>query len=222
MPSRPFEILMVEDSPSDVWLTREILMQGSTPKNITVVHDGEQALEYLYRRGKYVDATRPDLVLLDINLPRKNGLEVLERVKANPELRAITVVVLTTSEAADDVNAAYELNANCYIVKPVNLDAFTMAIRGIEEFWMSLATLPTTLPPGAEFGSEDVQKPSFEEGNGAGSASTSNQLRHRHATCFRYSEEHASVDTVRRRHATVVRAASRRRFDPGYSRHRHR
>ena len=144
---RPIEILLVEDSPGDVWLIRETLLQGSVPKNIFVVHNGEQALDYIRQRGAYTDVLRPDLILLDLNLPRRDGLEVLREVKNDPELRAITVVVLTTSNSPVDVNAAYNANANCYVVKPVDYERFTVAIRGIEEFWMSMATLPTFLPP---------------------------------------------------------------------------
>jgi chemotaxis family two-component system response regulator Rcp1 len=147
MTQRPVEILLAEDSPGDVWLTLEILSQGPVPKNIYVVRNGEEALDYLFRRGAYVNAKRPDLVLLDLNLPRRDGLEVLREVKRDPGLRAITVVMLTTSEAPSDVNAAYDLNVNCYIVKPVDLEEFTVTIRGIEDFWMSMAILPTTLAP---------------------------------------------------------------------------
>ena len=174
MASRPIEILLIEDSPGDVWLTREILLQGSVPKNITVVTDGEQALNYLYCRGKYKDACRPDLVLLDLNLPRRNGLEVLSEIKHDPALRSITVIVLTTSEAPTDINSAYNLNANCYIVKPLELEAFTLAIKSIEEFWLSMAMLPSTLPPVSEPGSKKQRSDNQENppatSNGAGLA----------------------------------------------------
>lgn len=153
MNQRPFEILLVEDSPADVWLTRQTLLEGKVPKNINVVVNGEQALDYLKQRGAFAGAVRPDLVLLDINLPRRNGIEVLREIKADPELKSITVVVLTTSEASVDVNSAYDLNANCYVVKPVDLESFTLAIRGIEHFWMSLASLPSRSPTNA--GEED-------------------------------------------------------------------
>ena len=146
MLQRPIEILLVEDNPGDVWLTRQALVQGTVPKNISVVNNGEQALDYLRRRGRFANAIRPDLILLDLNLPRRDGLEVLREVKSDPELRSITVVILTTSDAPVDVNAAYDLNANCYVVKPVDLEEFTIAIRGIEKFWMATATLPTTTP----------------------------------------------------------------------------
>lgn len=142
MTQRPIEILLVEDSPSDVWLTRQALLAGAVPKNINTVSNGEQAIDFLRRRGPYVNAPRPDLVLLDLNLPRVNGLEVLLEIKTDPILKSITVIVLTTSEAAVDVNAAYDLNANCYVVKPTDYEQFLVAIRGIEEFWMRLASLP--------------------------------------------------------------------------------
>jgi two-component system, chemotaxis family, response regulator Rcp1 len=146
MTQRAIEILLVDDSPGDVWLTRETLLQGAASKNISVADDGEKAIEFLRRRGAYANAPRPDVILLDLNLPRLNGLEVLREVKNDPELASITVVVLTSSEAPADVNAAYDLNANCYVVKPADLERFTMAIRGIEQFWMSFASLPTMHP----------------------------------------------------------------------------
>jgi two-component system, chemotaxis family, response regulator Rcp1 len=145
---RPIEILLVEDSPGDIWLTREALMQGPVPKNISVVNNGEQALDFVRKRGQFASAARPDLVLLDLNLPRRDGLEVLREIKSDAELSAITVIVLTTSEAPPDVNSAYDLNANCYVVKPVDLEEFTVTIRGIEDFWMNVASLPTTPPHG--------------------------------------------------------------------------
>jgi CheY-like chemotaxis protein len=111
-----------------------------------VVTNGEQALDYLKNRVPFPNAVRPDLILLDLNLPRRDGLEVLKEIKGDPALRSITVVVLTTSEAPADVNSAYDLNANCYVVKPVDLESFTLAIRGIEHFWMSMASLPTMSP----------------------------------------------------------------------------
>lgn len=170
MLARPIEILMVEDSPGDVWLIRETLLQGSVPKNINVVHNGEHALDYVRQRGAYAAAPRPDLILLDLNLPRRDGLEVLGELKADPELRAITVVVLTTSSSPVDVNAAYGANANCYVVKPVDYDKFTLAIRAIEEFWMAMATLPTLLPPGR---SEDNDLVAQDLGKTAGESEAS-------------------------------------------------
>lgn len=143
MNQRPVEVLLVEDSPADARLAREALEEGSVPKRITVVSDGAEAIEYVRKRGRFHNAPRPDLVLLDLNLPKRDGLEVLREIKADPELRSITVIVLTTSQFPKDVNTAYELSANCYIVKPVELEEFYQAMRGIEEFWMSLASLPT-------------------------------------------------------------------------------
>lgn len=170
MNQRPFEILLVEDSPADVWLTRQTLLEGSVPKNINVVINGEQALDYLNRRGAYADAVRPDLILLDLNLPRRDGMEVLREIKAHPDLRSITVVVLTTSEAAMDVNAAYDLNANCYVVKPVDLESFTVVIRGIEHFWMSMASLPSRTPTNAGEGerADCATNGSSSQSNGPG------------------------------------------------------
>ena len=136
-------ILLVEDSPADIRLAREALLQGSVPKRISVVTDGAQAIDFVRRRGEFQNAARPDLVLLDINLPKRDGLDVLREIKSDPVLRSITVIVLTTSQFQRDVKAAYELSANCYVVKPLDLDQFFAMMRGIEEFWMSLALLPT-------------------------------------------------------------------------------
>ncbi len=155
MKQRPIEILLVEDSPSDVWLTRQALQEGVVPKRVSVVNNGEQAIDYLRQRGPYASSPRPDLILLDLNLPRLTGLEVLREIKSDPDLKTITVIVLTTSEAAIDVNTAYDLNANCYVVKPVDYEQFTVAIRGIEEFWMGLASLPSFSGPSV---SEDGHK----------------------------------------------------------------
>jgi CheY-like chemotaxis protein len=136
-------ILLVEDNPGDVRLTQEAFKQGSTPHTLEVVTDGEEALDYLYERDGYAEARRPDLVLLDLNLPKRDGREVLEQVKTDPQLRSIPVVVLTTSEAAEDVRHAYEHDANCYITKPVDLDDFLEVVRGIEDFWLRVARLPS-------------------------------------------------------------------------------
>lgn len=143
MNQRPIEVLLVEDSPPDARLAREALMQGTVAKRITIVTDGAQAIDYVRRRGSFVGARRPDIVLLDLNLPKRDGLEVLEEIKSDSDLRCITVIVLTTSEFPKDVRMAYELSANCYIVKPPELEKFFSVMRGIEEFWMSLASLPT-------------------------------------------------------------------------------
>jgi CheY-like chemotaxis protein len=136
-------ILLVEDNPGDVRLTQEALKQGSTPHQLEVASDGEEALDYLFQRDGYESAQRPDLVLLDLNLPKCDGREVLDRVKTEPELRQIPVVVLTTSEAAEDIRHAYEHNANCYITKPVDLDDFLEVVQGIEDFWLRVARLPS-------------------------------------------------------------------------------
>ncbi|HLJ50782.1 MAG TPA: response regulator [Bryobacteraceae bacterium] len=146
MGQRPIEILLVEDSAADVWLISEALKQGTVAKNVNLVSNGEQALDFLRKRGAYSSALRPDLVLLDLNLPRRDGLEVLRELKSDSRLKTIPVIVLTSSEAGTDINAAYDLNANCYMVKPIDLEQFTLAIRGIEEFWMHLASLPTYTP----------------------------------------------------------------------------
>ena len=140
---RPFEVLLVEDNPADARLTRDALLQGPVPKRVAVVTDGVDAVEYIRQRGAYKSALRPDIVLLDLNLPKRDGMQVLREIKSDPALRAITVIVLTTSDQFRDVNAAYESSANCYIVKPRDLDQFYTVMRGIEDFWMSMAALPT-------------------------------------------------------------------------------
>jgi CheY-like chemotaxis protein len=138
----PIEILMVEDNPGDVRLTQEALKEGKVWNNLRVVEDGEAALDYLFRRGPYAQATRPDLVLLDLNLPRKDGREVLSVIKTDDVLKTIPVVILTTSQAEEDVARAYNLSANCYISKPVDFQQFIKIIRTIEEFWLTIVTLP--------------------------------------------------------------------------------
>ncbi|MDO8962922.1 MAG: response regulator [Coriobacteriia bacterium] len=140
--ARIVEVLLVEDNPGDVRLTQEVLKDGKIRNKLNVVGDGVEALEYLRRQGAYADAAPQDLVLLDLNLPRKSGREVLEEMKADPELRRIPVVVLTTSASEVDVLAAYDLHANCYITKPVDLSQFEAVIRTIEGFWLSIVRLP--------------------------------------------------------------------------------
>lgn len=142
--SKPIEVLLVEDNPADVRLTKEAFREGRIVNNLNVVHDGVEAVEYLTRRGPYKDAIRPDLILLDLNLPRKSGREVLEEIKADPDLRRIPVMVLTTSKAEQDLQRAYSLHANCYITKPVDLDKFFDIVRSIEHFWFDIVTLPST------------------------------------------------------------------------------
>ncbi|HZV63504.1 MAG TPA: response regulator [Telluria sp.] len=138
----PIEILMVEDNPGDVRLTQEALKEAKVSNTLHVVEDGVAALDFLYRRGAYGAVPRPDLILLDLNLPRKNGREVLEEIKQDAQLKTIPVVILTTSQAEQDVLRAYSLHANCYISKPVDFLQFTAIIRTIEEFWLTIVTLP--------------------------------------------------------------------------------
>jgi two-component system, chemotaxis family, response regulator Rcp1 len=140
--SRPIEVLLVEDNPGDVRLTREALKEGKVSNNLAVAENGVEALAYLRREGQYVDSVRPDLILLDLNLPRKDGREVLEEIKADASLRNIPVVVLTSSEAEQDILRAYELHANCYISKPVDLDQFVKVVKSIEDFWFTIVKLP--------------------------------------------------------------------------------
>jgi chemotaxis family two-component system response regulator Rcp1 len=139
---RPIEILMVEDNPGDVRLTKEALKDAKVSNTLRVVEDGAAALDYLHRRGVHADAPRPDLILLDLNLPKKNGREVLEEVKQDANLKSIPVVILTTSQAEEDVVRAYSLHANCYITKPVDFTQFAKIVRTIEDFWLSIVTLP--------------------------------------------------------------------------------
>lgn len=136
------DVLLIEDNPGDVRLTREALRESRFASTLHVVEDGEQALEFLLHRGAYADSPRPRLILLDLNLPRLSGRQVLEAIKSNPSLRHIPVVILTTSEADDDIAAAYELSANCYISKPVDLDRFFRVIKAIDDFWLTIVRLP--------------------------------------------------------------------------------
>ena len=136
------EILLVEDNPGDARLTMEAFKASHLPHCLSHAQDGVEALEYLRRQGRYSQAQRPDLILLDLNLPRKDGREVLYDIKTDQELRRIPVVVLTTSQAQEDIQRAYSLYANCYICKPMELDDFTRIVRSIEDFWLSTAKLP--------------------------------------------------------------------------------
>ena len=140
--SLPAEILLVEDNPGDVRLTREGLKDAKVRNHLSVVADGVEALAFLRRQGQYVEAPRPDLILLDLNLPRKDGREVLAEIKADEDLRRIPVVVLTTSSAEQDIVASYNLAANCYITKPVDFAAFVQVVRSIEDFWFTIVRLP--------------------------------------------------------------------------------
>lgn len=142
MNSSHAEILLVEDSPSDVLMTREALQSAKVLNNLHVVEDGVQAMDFLYRRGDYASAPQPDLILLDLNLPRKSGLEVLAEVKADAKLRSLPIVVLTTSKAEEDIVRAYGLHANSYVTKPVDFSSFASVIRSIEHFWFAVVTLP--------------------------------------------------------------------------------
>ena len=139
---RPIEILMVEDNPGDVRLTQEALKDAKVSNTLRVVEDGAAALDYLHQRGEYAGAPRPDLILLDLNLPKKNGRDVLEEIKRDDHLKSIPVVILTTSQAEEDVVRAYSLHANCYITKPVDFTQFAKIVRTIEDFWLSIVTLP--------------------------------------------------------------------------------
>jgi CheY-like chemotaxis protein len=140
--SRSVEILLVEDNPDDVDLTIEAFKESSSQRRLHVVEDGVEALAFLRHQGAYASSPRPDLILLDLNLPRKTGHELLAEIKIDPELRQIPVVVLTTSAADADVNRSYELAANCYITKPVDLDAFFGVVNIVDRFWRDIATLP--------------------------------------------------------------------------------
>jgi CheY-like chemotaxis protein len=139
---RPVQILLVEDSPSDVAMTLAALSEGRILNEVHVVNDGEDAMAFLRNQGPYIDAPRPDLIVLDLNLPKKDGREVLAEVKEDDGLKVIPVVVLTTSKADEDVLKAYRLHVNSYVSKPVELDDFLSAVRGIEDFWLSLVQLP--------------------------------------------------------------------------------
>ncbi|HXG04184.1 MAG TPA: response regulator [Candidatus Binatia bacterium] len=139
---RPVEILLVEDNPADVRLTREALRDAKVANTLHVVEDGEAAVQFLRRQGRYAGAPRPDVILLDLNLPRRSGHEVLADVKADPKLRSIPIVVLTTSQAEEDILTAYRLHANCYISKPVDLIQLTKVVRAIDDFWFTVVTLP--------------------------------------------------------------------------------
>jgi len=142
------ELLMVEDSPDDVELTIEALKEIKLVINFNSVEDGVEAMAYLNKEGKYVNATRPDIILLDLNMPRKDGREVLEELKAEDNLTRIPVVVLTTSNAEEDIFRSYNLHANCYITKPVDMDQFIKVVQSIENFWFSVVKLPNGIPNG--------------------------------------------------------------------------
>ena len=138
----PVEILLVEDNPGDHRLTKEALHEGKVYNNLHWVQDGVEALEFLKRRGKHAKAPRPDIILLDLNLPKKDGRQVLSEIKQDSNLRSIPVVILTTSAAEEDVLRSYDLHANCYVTKPVDLEKFIVVVQSIDRFWLSVVTLP--------------------------------------------------------------------------------
>ena len=142
---RAIEILLVEDNPGDVRLTQEAFREGKVLNNLSVVGDGVEAISFLRREGQHVDAPHPDLILLDLNLPKMDGHEVLEKLKADTDLKSIPVVVLSTSDNDQDILQAYELHVNCYITKPVDMHQFFRAIGGIEQFWFQIVRLPPSL-----------------------------------------------------------------------------
>jgi chemotaxis family two-component system response regulator Rcp1 len=140
--AKPIDILLVEDNPGDVRLTREALKEGKVLNSLYVAQDGMEAMAFLRREGKYLNAVHPDIILLDLNLPKKDGREVLAEIKNDPSLRRIPVVILTTSKAEEDVIKTYDLHANCYITKPVDLDQFISVVKAVEEFWFTIVKLP--------------------------------------------------------------------------------
>ncbi|MBM3889268.1 MAG: response regulator [Verrucomicrobia bacterium] len=139
---RPVEILLAEDNPADVRLTREALRDAKVHNNLSVVTDGVEAMAFLRRQGVYADAPRPDVILLDLNMPRKDGRQVLAEIKADEQLKCIPIVILTSSQAEEDILRAYNLSVNCYVTKPVELDQFLKVVRSIENFWLEIVALP--------------------------------------------------------------------------------
>jgi len=139
---RPIEVLMVEDNPGDARLTMEALKEAKISNRIHHVEDGVEAMEFLHKQGKYTDAVRPDIILLDLNMPRKDGREVLEEIKTDPDLKRIPVVIMTISQAEEDIIRSYNLYANCYITKPIDLDQFIKVVKSIEDFWLTVVKLP--------------------------------------------------------------------------------
>ncbi len=140
---RPVRILLVEDNPGDIRLTQEALKENKLRNSLSVVQDGVEAMEFLQRRGNYENAPRPDIILLDLNLPKKDGRQVLEEIKDDPALKCIPVVILTTSRAEEDIVRTYNLHANCYITKPVELEQFIAVVKSIEDFWLTIVKLPS-------------------------------------------------------------------------------
>ncbi|HUU09776.1 MAG TPA: response regulator [Phycisphaerae bacterium] len=140
--TKPAEVLLVEDNPGDARLTQEALKEGKVLNVVHVASDGEEALKFLHREGPFADMPRPDLILLDLNLPKKDGRQVLAEIKADPDLMRIPVVILTTSKAEEDILRTYNLHANCYITKPVDLEQFLNVVQSIEDFWLAVVQLP--------------------------------------------------------------------------------
>lgn len=140
---RPAEFLLVEDNPGDVRLTQEALRESKVRNNLSIVGDGQEALAFLRREGKYAEAPRPDVILLDLNLPKKDGREVLADIKADPALKRIPVVIITSSEAEQDIVKSYDLHVNCYVSKPMDLDQFVRVVQSIETFWLTIVKLPS-------------------------------------------------------------------------------
>lgn len=139
---KPIEILLAEDSPGDVRLTQEAFKRGRVLNNMNIVSDGEDAMAFLHQEGKYANTPRPDIILLDLNMPRKDGREVLAEIKADNNLKYIPVVILTTSKSEEDVLRSYSNHANCYITKPINIDEFFKIVNSIEDFWFNIVRLP--------------------------------------------------------------------------------
>lgn len=142
---RVIRLLLVEDNPGDARLAREALRDGAIRSDLTVMEDGSEVMNYLNRRGEYAEAQRPHLILLDLNLPGKSGAELLQEIKSDRELRRIPVIVLTTSAARQDIDASYDLYANCYVIKPLDITTFIQVLRQIENFWFNIVTLPPQL-----------------------------------------------------------------------------
>lgn len=140
--NRPIDILLVEDNPGDIRLTREALKDAKVANVLTVVGDGIEALALLHKNGKHATSARPDLIILDLNLPKKDGLELLAEIKSDDELKIIPVIILTTSTSDTDIIKSYDLHANCYIAKPVDLEQFIQVVKSVNDFWLSVVKLP--------------------------------------------------------------------------------
>jgi CheY-like chemotaxis protein len=140
---RNLQVLLVEDNEGDVRLIKEAFYESNIEKSFSVAKDGEDALNYLYKKGQYAESQRPDIILLDINLPRKNGFEVLEQIKNDPELKRIPVIMLSSSSSEEHIHKSYDLSANCYVTKPVDFDEYIQVVRIIEDFWFGRAKLPS-------------------------------------------------------------------------------